>query len=493
MKKRSSFLTRFPLLLVTASVLGGCGSSFDNNLTYSPPISAGATGTIEVQQTLNRSVTQFVTHLRFEGWGSGEKLYGPVTRAKTERVVLADVPTSVTTLRIGYLVGESQIGQIEVPVVFNSAGVAMVTDPNWTDAPVPLTTFLAQTLFSVDTRPLSVTSGDFNGDGHLDLATANNGGNNISILLGRGDGTFGPSSSMVSGVSPFGITAGDFNGDRNVDLVATNYGNPLIRGGLSFFAGRGDGTFLPAQHLDVGDGPTSVASGDFNRDGLVDLVCTNYREHTVSVLLGHRIHGFTALDPIPAGTHARAVSVGYIDGDDILDLAVANEGLPVQGSEEGDTSILLGRGDGTFETKPSVKAGTNPHNVQIQDFNGDGKADIAVANFVSNDVSVALGRGDGTFEPQTRYATPNTPLCISVGDFNLDGRPDLAVACFREGVVAVLPGKGNGTFEQPTVLEAGDGSFFVVHGDFNKDGRQDFAVANEGSSDVSVLLGAGQR
>ena len=402
------------------------------------------------------------------------------------------------------------IGQVEVPVVFDSAGRARVVDPSWTDSPATAPKFSAQpTSIPVESRPLSVISGDFDGDGHLDVASANTVGTSISIALGRGDGSFEPATSQYSGLGPTGIVAGYFDGDRHLDLAVANFGADLQPGGaplhtnvggdgganpgggnLAIFHGRGDGTFLPAHHIEVGNGPTSLAVGDFNRDGRSDLACTDYRDNTVTVLLGDGLGAFEVVGSVPVGERPRALVSGYIDGDEHLDLAVANEGIVGQGeATEGDASILLGRGDGTFRAAANVKAGSNPHNAQIRDLNGDGKTDLVIANFISNDLSVALGRGDGSFEPQVRYATPEIPLCVSIGDFNLDGRPDLAVACFDEGVVAVLAGRGNGQFESAVTFAAGAGTFYVDSGDFNRDGRPDFATANVGSSDLSIILG----
>lgn len=512
MKKRYSSLIRAAVgCAVALTLVTGCGGSNESYVFTAPGATVGATGTIEVQQVLARAVTQFVTHQRFVGLNeAGETVFGPETRVKSERIILADVPRSVTRLQIEYLAGQNVIGRTEVPVSFDSAGLAKVVDPGWTDTPVAPLSFSAQQVrVSVDGRPLSVVAGDFNGDGHLDLASANSVGGKISVALGRGDGTFGESSSLASGILPTGIAVGDFDGDRNLDLVVANYGidvgniegpgnlpSGVGTGSLSVFHGRGDGTFHPRVHIDVGSGPTSVAVGDFNRDGRSDLACTDYRDNTVSILLGKPLSSddldrFHPPTTYSVGERPRALVAAYIDGDEYLDLAIANEGLVNQGEElEGDASILMGRGDGSFRAAPNVTAGSNPHNAQIHDLNGDGKADLVVANFISNDVSVAMGRGDGTFDPQVKYATPEIPLCVSIGDFNLDGRPDLAVACFDEGEVAVLAGRGNGTFEAPARLDAGDGTFFVTHGDFNHDGRPDFATANAGSSDLSVLLGA---
>ena len=112
------------------------------------------------------------------------------------------------------------------------------------------------------------------------------------------------------------------------------------------------------------------------------------------------------------------------------------------------------------------------------DFNGDGRPDLAVANYGSNDVSVLLGNGDGTFQPQVTYAVGSSPVALVAGDFNGDGRPDLAVANYGANDVSVLLGNGDGTFQPQVTYAVGSSPTALVAGDFNGDGRTDLAVAN---------------
>jgi hypothetical protein len=181
------------------------------------------------------------------------------------------------------------------------------------------------------------------------------------------------------------------------------------------------------------------------------------------------------------------VAVGDFNGDGIPDLVTANNA--------GNTvSVLLGKGDGTFQTQTTYATGIWPASVAVGDFNGDGILDLAVANFFGNTayygntVSVLLGKGDGTFQAQTTYATGNGPSSVAVGDFNGDGILDLAVANFFDNTVSVLLGKGDGTFQTQTPYATGSYSQGVAVGDFNGDGIPDLAVANSNYYTVSVLL-----
>src|SRR2546422_886081 len=145
----------------------------------------------------------------------------------------------------------------------------------------------------------------------------------------------------------------------------------------------------------------------------------------------------------------------------------------------------------SFIAPGDFPVGTHPQSVAVGDFNGDGRPDLAVANFGSNTVSVLLGIGDGSFQPARTFAAGTSPLSVAVGDFNGDGRPDLAVANFGSNTVSVLLGIGDGTFQPALTFAAGTQPVFVAVGDLNGDGRPDLAVANTGSDNVSVLLGIG--
>ena len=278
------------------------------------------------------------------------------------------------------------------------------------------------------------------------------------------------------------IAVGDFNGDGRVDLAGAGAGV------VSVLLGDGDGTFQPPVNYAAGiNDVTALVAGDFNGDGRVDLAGAG--AGGVSVLLGDGDGTFQRPVNYAAGINAAALVAGDFNGDGRVDLADAGAG---------GVSVLLGDGDGTFQRPVNYAAGINDVTALIAgDFNGDGRVDLADAgNNVAGAgiVSVLLGNGDGTFQrPVTIAAGINDVTALVAGDFNGDGCVDLAVAgnnIAGAGVVAVLLGDGDGTFQPPVNYAAG--TIFpsaLVAGDFDGHGRVDLAITGNGV--VSVLLGDG--
>src|SRR5215472_6626921 len=288
--------------------------------------------------------------------------------------------------------------------------------------------------FGVGRSPRSVAAGDFNGDSQPDLAVANFASNNVSILLGQGAGRFAEARNVSVGTNPYFVAVGDFNDDGKVDLAVANSGSNTV----SILLGRGDGTFEAARTVGVGiGGATAVVVGDFNRDGHADLAVTN------------------------RGTFAFPATAGAV-------------------------SILLGRGDGTFEPARNFTVETNPVSLVVSDFNRDGILDLAVANNNSDNVSILLGNGDGTFAAAQHYPTMRGES-LAVGDFNGDGVLDVVTAN-RHATVSILVGNGDGTFQPMQNFWAGSEPVSLVVDDFNGDMMADLAVVEVFSNEVSVLL-----
>jgi hypothetical protein len=372
------------------------------------------------------------------------------------------------------------------------------------DRTVP--SFLPPVIFPAGVDPRTVTVADFNRDGTPDLAVVNAGpssaSQSVSVLLGDGRGSFRPpaTTAVVNGGAGNGnalsVVAGDFNGDGQTDLALNTAGpaGPAVE----VLLGEGDGSFQ-ANHLILPVGPTpfSVAAGDFDHNGALDLVTAN-SNGTVSLLLGNGGGSFRPRADVTVGGVPRAVVVGDFNGDGRLDVAVAK-----QLSET--VSILLGHGDGTFAT-PLVFATSNGHqftpsSMAVGDVNGDGKADLVINSIGGEDsvvtqLGVLLGNGDGTFRAPILQSpdTAGGDGDVALGDFNHDGRLDVAVgghAALPDGLT-VFTGNGDGTFGVPfqsplRFSTGGSDPLGVAAVDVDGDGLVDLVAANASSGTVGVL------
>lgn len=346
--------------------------------------------------------------------------------------------------------------------------------------------FTAAPISAADGVLMAITSGDFNGDSIIDLASLSGccGTTDMSIRLGKDDGTFesGFQYSFSTGSRPHDIVTADFNHDGKLDIAVAlsdvPFGDPGP-GELEILLGNGDGTFAHPISLPAAQGFEAIRAADFNSDGKMDLAGITKANQlggrdSVSIYVGQGDGAFAAPVSYPAGPGANSIAIADFNGDGNPDIVIANQGI------FGDTTaqnieFLLGKGDGAFSIGTYIPLiGLYPTTVVAADFNGDGRLDIAVSlesapggQFA---VAVLLGNGDGTFQLPVLY--PYSAVKLLVGDFNGDKIPDLCL--MDDNRVSILRGRGDGTFEPETLVSARY-SLQLAAADYNGDGKLDLA------------------
>jgi hypothetical protein len=344
--------------------------------------------------------------------------------------------------------------------------------------------FLAPVDYAVGAGPSGVKVGDFNGDAIPDLATVNFDGQSVSVLLGNADGMFQPARNTPTTAYREAMAVGDFNEDGKLDVGA-------VHGDVEILLGRGDGTFAPGPAPETPGWSNSIVTGDLNGDGKMDLVTGSiyyvYGTTYVNTLIGHGDGTFTpiASEPLIGPSISYDLALADLDGNGNLDLVAA-------GNES--TLVLLGIGDGTFQTPSDQGYGNRSHTVA--DFDADGKLDLAVV--AGSFVNIRRGNGDGTFQPPESLGAGADPWFVNAADVNGDRVLDLAVINlvsradqFANDDLTVLLGKGNGGFGPPITMDLGFVAQSLVVADFNVDGRPDAAVTQFSPSRVSVLFNDG--
>jgi len=385
----------------------------------------------------------------------------------------------------------------------NLLGTAALPTP-----PLIAQSFLPPASVRTDPSPADAAVGDFNEDGKPDLAVVTVGGQDaVSILIGNGDGTFqAPMTLPLHATNPCAseyvtdncsIAVGDFNDDGHADLAVTIGWDDSV----TILLGHGDGTFsLPNKILTGGSFPEAVRVGDFDNDGILDLAIANAGDGTtpgsVSFLKGVGDGTFTpfAGSPLTVGVFPFFLAVGFFNADIFADVAVVNEG-------DNTVTILLGNGQGQFQAQQTIPVGIEPGPIVAAPFNGDTNVDLAVASFIYSEIDILEGNGQGQFSQlQPGVSVSANPRANPFGmvalDYNGDGYLDLAVSNYRalqpNGTLTLLKG-GPGGFTLDKEIDLGSLLYGllpndVVSGDFNGDGEPDLAIPESGTSSTTTAI-----
>lgn len=344
-------------------------------------------------------------------------------------------------------------------------------------------------------EPFGLAIGDFNEDGKPDLAVAGN--VRLYVMLGNGDGTFTPAPGSPDPIasppyddfpSPYAgpIAVGDFNHSGHLGLAVVEFQNEAT----VILLGNGNGTFASSSAVFANSqypDTNAIEAADFNADGNLDLAIIN---PVAPVALGYGKGAFNVGGNLYTTDFPTGAAVGDFNGDGKLDVAMAGAGTT--NYPDAGVVVSLGNGDGTFTQASSspMPLGHSLSSIVTGDFNGDGKLDLAVTDSVENTVLVLLGNGDGSFQSPITIPVGNYPSAIAMGDFNNDGKLDLAVVNQGDNTVTLLLGHGDGGFTESSgsPFAVGKSPSAIVAADFNGDGKLDLAVANGLDGTVSILL-----
>jgi VCBS repeat protein len=344
--------------------------------------------------------------------------------------------------------------------------------------------------FVVGDHPVAAISVDFDGDGNLDLITANQLTNNfgdVSLMRGFGDGTFRRLATVTVGLLPSGVAFAEATGDGRPDLIVSSFESQKV----TVHPGDGFGAFGPEISTGVSGRPSGLAVGDWNADGKIDIATVN--DTNVSSMLGDGAGRFGTLRQFTVGSGPRQILTADFSlntngtKDGIPDLAVVNNG---------SATIQIFRGDGTgqFTLSRTLTTGVSPFSMVAADFNADNRLDVAVANFGADSVGVYLANSSGAFLSPSLRSTGFGPRGLAAADLNKDGSLDLVVSqgeVSNVGEVAVLNGNGAGVFTLQPLVQVGPKPNVVTAADFNKDGNVDLATLSLTGNTIGVLQNLG--
>ncbi|MCB0323332.1 MAG: VCBS repeat-containing protein [Bdellovibrionales bacterium] len=334
-------------------------------------------------------------------------------------------------------------------------------------------TYEAAVAYGSATQPHSIVFGDLNGDNKLDLVLSDRSGGAASVFLGNGDGTLKAQTDLA--LSGFNLESAlaDLDGDGDLDIVSGSFG-------VEINFNDGSGSFAGSVDIAPAIGATRVEILDVTGDGVLDIVATSFSNPLIYTFVGNGDGSFRSALTTDAESASGITQTGDFNNDGLADLIRIRNG--------DDLLLYPGQGDGTFGERQRFVVGTLVDGLDVADFDLDGNLDVALSDYTDDSVRVLFGNGDGTFRYTDPVSAGNGSGFLNVADLNADGFLDFIAEGYAEDTGYIFFGNGDGTFRGGTTVAVGSGPYGIYAGDLNGDGVNDLVSANYDGGDITVML-----